>query len=101
MKYRIYFLSGESIVINENPVDKMNTAIKAQLDFIEIDYQLININFTTHIIPIDEGVSDIIKTPTPESIREAEKKKKEEIVKDPKAVLKDLQNEMLEEKLQT
>jgi len=92
MRYRIYFTSGESTVINEwqfsairsSPTDDLLCMKQS-----DAPYFMVHIKNITHIVPEDtlEGVAGIVTPQSPESIAKAKAKEQDSIKSDPSAIL--------------
>lgn len=89
MSYRVFFTTGQSILIREaafNEVIKDNTSKGLIIDNSNIVCYL-NMNHITYIIPEQEASSGIKSSPKPEDIRQKAQEKEDSIKGDSTQIL--------------
>lgn len=98
MNYRVHFSSGNTLVISEKRylmlarVAVEDYTSPVSVEDIPEDPSIIMLENVDYVIPEPESTSEVIKQPTVQDLKDAEKKKREAIIADPKKVLSDIQN---------
>jgi hypothetical protein len=91
MQYRVFFTTGESVLITEESFTTCKDALgSTSATMVVVEGKLINFNFVTHSVPVDsleQPGSVVIPTP-PDDIRKAKKLEQDKIKSDADAILK-------------
>lgn len=106
MNYKVFFTTGESIVISDEEFSMFQLHIVQTKSEGVIWVQdgsserliLINFKNVTHVLPEEESASGVVSTPTPDDLREGKKKKEDAIKSDPDAIIRRTQEKYDENK---
>ena len=96
MRYRVFFKSGHTIDISETDIKRFHDVLTQNSDsilretwIITEEFQYLHISEIETLEPLHllDQPGGVVKRPTPESLKEAERKEHERIVGSPKEIL--------------
>lgn len=96
MRYRIFFINGETLLINEWQFSVIQTALTTTGDPVYMKqgdepYIMVHIRNITHIIPedfVENAPSGVSSTPSPTMLKDKKKQTEERLKGDTSAILK-------------
>lgn len=85
MLYRVFFTTGQSLVIDENRYKNILDPQEVDMsEFLDNGYPYIDLSHVTHIIPeVQEEPGHLIQRPSPQDIKDEEKRKLDQIRSNP------------------
>jgi len=95
MRYKVFFTTGENIVINDWQFDTLQHSLKLTGDPIYMRQGaddptiMLHVKYITHIVPANayEQEGAVVTPPSPESVAKAKAKEQDSIKSDPTAIL--------------